>query len=132
MSMPVLEQEDAFKQSNVDVAKLVPVFAIGCRPRVCAIGFEADPTVLHQGNDYLLKHLVEANRVLVEMFWVVVAVHANVRQIQPIIGRDCSDTPTASAQLFRETCSNETFPARIDPADADEHGAIRRDHVPLL
>lgn len=125
MSILGLKQKDSFEQYDVDIPKLVAMLPISCRFRVCAIGRDVDLVVLFQRDDQPLKYLLKTDRVLVKMSRIIVAVYANVRKIQPIVRRDHSDIPADSAQLFRNFGRDEPFAARVDPADPDEHGAIR-------
>ena len=96
---------------------------------IAAIDQHIDAAVVAQGNDQSLKHFIEADRVLVKMFRVIVWVDADFRQIQPIIGGYRRDIQRFCAQGLGQFCTNKTFAAAVDPGDADEHGAIRHNRV---
>src|SRR5207248_10630347 len=60
------------------------------------------------------------------MFRRVVAVDANIRQVQPIVRTDHSDAPAQIAQPLIELCGNEAFTAPVDSRNSDKRSASLR------
>src|SRR5439155_10899730 len=54
------------------------------------------------------------------MFRRVVAVDANIRQVQPIVRTDHSDAPARIAQPLIKLCGNEAFTAPVDSRNSDQ------------
>src|SRR5438876_6691692 len=57
--------------------------------------------------------------------------HATLRQVQPVVCINYSDTPAGLLQPLRNLFSNKAFAAGIDTADADNNGTLRRRHSAL-
>src|SRR5436190_17710169 len=60
------------------------------------------------------------------MFRRVVAVDANIRQVQPIVRTDQSDAPAQIAQPLIELRGNEAFTAPVDSRKSDKRSASLR------
>src|SRR5438552_15386802 len=63
---------------------------------------------------------------LVEMLGRFVPTQADLRQVQPIVCINRSDTPAGLLQSLRNLFSDKAFAAGIDAADADNNGTLRR------
>ena len=94
---------------------------------ISTIGDNIDTALISQRKDQLLEHLLEPQSVVIEMFRGIVAVDANIRQVQPIVRTDHSDTPTEIAQPLIELSRDEAFTASIDARNSDKCSAsVRR------
>src|SRR5205823_13230584 len=94
------EEKNPLQQKNVDIPADVVVLPIGYRLCITTIGDKIDTALISQRKDESLEHFFEPQSVFVEMFRLVVAVDANIRQVQPIIRADHSDAPAEIAQLL--------------------------------
>ena len=80
------EQKNPFQQDDVDVSKAIAMLAMNGRLCIAAIGDKIDTPTLFQRQHESLKHFVETQRVFVKVFGWIIAIDADVRQIQPIVG----------------------------------------------
>src|SRR5256885_11817998 len=60
-----------------------------------------------------------------------VPTQADLRQIQPIVCINLSDTPARLSQSLRNLFSDKAFAAGIDAANPDKDGLFGRSFVPL-
>src|SRR5207249_7200007 len=120
------EEENALQQENVDIPEDVVVLSVSHRLGITTIGDNIDTALVSQGKDESLEHFFEPQRVVIEMFRRVVAVDANIRQVQPIVRTDYSDAPTEIAQPLIELCGNEAFTAPVDSRNSDKRSASLR------
>src|SRR5438128_11643201 len=79
-----------------------------------------DTALISQRKDESLEHFFEPQSVFVEMFRRVVAVDANIRQVQPIIRANHSDAPAEIAQSLIESRGDEAFTAPVDSRNSDK------------
>src|SRR5438128_6977098 len=79
-----------------------------------------DTALISQGKDESLEHFFKPQSVVIEMFRRVVAVDANIRQVQPIVRTDYSDAPAEIAQPLIELGGDEAFTAPVDSRNANE------------
>src|SRR5437762_7739183 len=63
---------------------------------------------------------------LVEMLGRFVPTQADLRQVQPIVCINCSDTPAGLLQPLRNLFSDKAFAAGIDAANPDKDGLFAR------
>src|SRR5213596_942604 len=63
---------------------------------------------------------------LVEMLSRFVPTQADLRQVQPIVCINCSDTPAGLLQSLRNLFSDKAFAAGIDAANPDKDGLFGR------
>src|SRR5262249_32177588 len=69
---------------------------------------------------------------LVEMFSVIITVHTNLRQIQPVICRDDGDIPAVFAQSLRNRLGDESFPAGVNAAYSNKQSLLWRKRFSFL
>src|SRR5881392_3671881 len=68
---------------------------------------------------------------LIEMLSRGVRVQADLRQVQPIVCINRSDSPAGLLQPLRNLFSDKAFAAGIDAANPDKDGTLRRRHPAL-
>src|SRR6266700_5275804 len=68
---------------------------------------------------------------LVEMLGRFVPTQADLRQVQPIVCINCSDTPARLLQSLRNLFTDKAFAAGIDAANPDKNGLFGRSFGPL-
>src|SRR5438094_1827538 len=62
--------------------------------------------------------------------WLVLT-QADLRQVQPIVCTNCSDTPVGLLQSLRNLFSDKAFASGIDAANPDKDGLFGRSFGPL-
>src|SRR6266700_3248070 len=68
---------------------------------------------------------------LVEMLGRFVPTQADLRQVQPIVCINCSDTPARLLQSLSNLYTEKAFAAGIDAANPDKNGLFGRSFGPL-
>src|SRR5919198_596999 len=63
------------------------------------------------------------------MFGIVITVDTNLRQIQPVIGRDRGDIPAAVAQSLAKLGCHKSFAARIDSGNSNQKSSLHGRNV---
>ena len=119
------EEENALQQENVDIPEDVVVLSVSHRLGITTIGDNINTALISQRKDQPVEHFFEPQRVVIEMFRRVVAVDANIRQVQPIVRTDYSDAPAEIAQPLIELRGDEAFTAPVDSGNANEQCAMK-------
>jgi hypothetical protein len=118
------EQEDALDDDYLDVLDGVTVFPIfGCG-LFRKVGSDIDRAVLLQGENEPFEHLVEPDRVAIEVAREIRAIEPGVRQIQPSVYVDDRRSQTGRTDLLIDQICNISFARCIDAGNTDEQGRI--------
>jgi hypothetical protein len=126
------EQKNSFENYDVDLAEIVAMLAESRRGLLREIRFHVDAAGVSQRQYHSLEHLIESNCAFVEVLCWVSPLKADVWEIQPAINADYCRLDTALHQRLSDARGDEALSSRIDPADSNEQGPLRRKRCPLL
>jgi len=122
-----LQEEDPLEEDDVDVFELVEARPVFGRRLVRMIREDARPPPVAERNDEPREHLVEPDRVTVEMLALVLPRETDVREREPPVDIERRDAGARSTEEKGEPLRDPALSRRVDAAQSDEGAPLARD-----